>query len=956
MKKRFLSLLLCAVMLTGVMPGIGFSAEAADKPAKTVLFDYTCDSITDPLVSVTSNNRPFYYFADSKTEGVAEGTVETGSNGKAEGYTTMTIPFTAKEKSFSLQVDMKIESLMSPSGSHIWRGLVFEIDLPGFRQIYLNLHTMTEPDENGKNATVMAMKASRGPDGAMSEKITVPTDGKFHKWDIQFDGESEVRLYIDGTLQAVFPEITLGCTAAEAALKIKNVMHNIGSGTTVAVFDNIKMVSGIEMLKTDIESVSIPTDAAADNFTVTTVTSNVTDATEIIITIASLDDKTKVYTHKYRPTDTTSTVTLTDIPFSGMCRISVEAVGAAMPYVLERPLYTSYNTLTANDIITASEPMHAYKFTNLHLLELPEDTKWTPSYYKFADGAYGSALYCPGLKVEHSFRIPVKLNGKFAVYVGCLQGSKSITVNGKEAFLSNSNTSGNKILEYFTVAGDFKSESITITNTQGQFARIAYIKFVSITDEIYENYLLEDDSHNLMMDNDGYSMFTANGRNTPEALTQAVIGAYQDTIGLRKYNFAVWVTSMLNFPSKTHKEYVEKRLTELNIPEDKWPKDFMDHVDNNGKHLDFSNLMRQADMRAMNNIKTLNKHGIPHEILANYAKENVSGDVYVSLRMSAYYGDQYAFMNSSLYYLHPEWVRGGAYQLSYKHEEYRNYVHDLLMEMASSENVSGITMDFGRYYYIFGSELTDVKERTRIMNEFVKSVHDDLPEGKILNARVLNPTAEKAEAWGLDYKTWVKEGWVDRLIISDQGHETFFDITPYAEFFKDYPDVEFYLGINATLSGHDTTKEEEAILLAGGEIPGKELVTFEQFMLRAYEAYMAGADGIFIFNGLTGGANPEYGHMNNKNRMIKWYTFTYPTANLSETVEFVNKKDVPEEFKTGITAVPETTAADSTADTDTADTPAKAGGNNLPLYAGIGAAVVIAAAVTAILIKKKKKA
>ena len=203
----------------------------------------------------------------------------------------------------------------------------------------------------------------------------------------------------------------------------------------------------------------------------------------------------------------------------------------------------------------------------------------------------------------------------------------------------------------------------------------------------------------------------------------------------------------------------------------------------------------------------------------------------------------------------------------------------------------------------------------------------------------------------------MKEGLIDRLLISDQGHETFFDITPYAEFFKDYPDVEFYLGINATLSGHDTTKEEEAIKLAGGTIEGKELVSFEQFMLRAYEAYMAGADGSFIFNGLTGGANPEYGHMNNKNRMIKWYTFTYPSSNISETVEFVNKKDVPEEFKTGTAAVPETTAADTTAADTAASEPATpAEGTKLPLYIGIGAAVIAAAVVIAVILKKKKAA
>ena len=56
-----------------------------------------------------------------------------------------------------------------------------------------------------------------------------------------------------------------------------------------------------------------------------------------------------------------------------------------------------------------------------------------------------------------------------------------------------------------------------------------------------------------------------------------------------------------------------------------------------------------------------------------------------------------------------------------------------------------------------------------------------------------------------------------------------------------------------------------------------------QFMLRAYDAYMAGADGVFIFNGL--GTDPVYANMNNKTRMIKWHEFEYPAFLFPNTAE-----------------------------------------------------------------------
>ncbi len=959
MKIRSLSLLLAAVMLLGTFPALGSTVYAADTSEGKVVIDYDCSSVNAAPVYATGNNYPSYYFTDSKTEGVAEGTVYAGSDGETTGYSTLFLPFTMDQPSFSLEMDVKVDDLMTPSGNHIWRGLVFEINLPNGSLVYVNFHSMTEPDADGKNALMMGMTKERSDPGLPAAKIAIPTDGEFHKWTLQFNGQDEVYFYIDGELQASYYDVTAKATGTAGTILIKNVMHDIQSGKNSVTFDHIKMTSGIKMEKREVLNAVLEPGAVSSNFTLHTEINKLYDDSEITFTVTSRDDASKVYTHTYKPTDVKSSVTVSDIPFGGMCTVCVNVTGGLREFTFDHYLYSKYEAITAGASITADTDLAAYRFDNLHTLELPKGSKWAPGYFQREDGSYGSTIYCPGVKADHAFNIPVKLNGKFAVYVGCVQGTRNFTVNGQNVFVTHDPKTGNTIREAFAIAGDFKNEEITISNTQASFARLAYVKFVSISDETYEKYVAEDDSRNLMMDNDGFSMFTNTKAGTVDYLLNTVVEQYAQGIGLGKYNFATWVTSLLNFPSETQKTYIEKRLKELNVPEEKWPKHFLDQVDKQGNPMDFSDLMRNADQNAFDNITAINETGIPHVLLADYIKKNDYGELYVSQRMSAYYSGIWTHLNGTFFFLHPEWQRGGSYQFSYMHEEYRNYMHDLLMEMASPENVSGITMDFGRYYYIFGTELTDVSERTKIMNDFVKSVSEDLPEGKILNARVLNPTEEKAELWGLDYKTWVKEGWIDRLIISDQGHETFFDLRPYMEFMKENEDVEIYIGINSSLSGHDRTKEEEEILAAGGTVESGERVSFLQFMLRAYDIYMAGADGVFIFNGLNnshvGGIDPAYGNMNNKTSMVKWYTFNYPAHLFSETVSFLNAKDVPEEFK-NMKAPVETTAADTSAPAETDAPNEPESGNLTPVFIAVGAVAVIAIAAVAIVLKKKKKA
>ncbi len=951
MKKRILCLLLAILLLNTTPLFSGSLSVFAAEPKEAVVFDYNCDTLTFPDSHITNNKYPSHYFADSQREDVEAGTVYMGGNAKDPGYSTLFLPFTMKEESFSLEMQIKVDSLMVPAKEDIWTGMVFEINTPSNRVLYLSFHGIKEPDEKGSNAVLMVMKDERSDSGAYVQNITLPTDDAFHTWDIRYDGQGELRFYIDSTLIGAFSDITLAAVANETRLQIKNIHLSIDSGVNAVTFDNIKLTSGITMEKTEIAYAGAARDSNAKALTVNTHLTDVKKDTQITVTVTSEKDPTKTAVKTYHPESTDSAVTLTDIPFSGMTEIALSVTGGVFTYTFPYYLFADTESLSHGDVITSDTPDTAYRFSDFARMEWPEKSQWKPRYYKLSDGTYGVFASHMAQNNGAALTIPVTLNGKFAVYIGYAYGTKGLAVNETALDFTASDGIEDTICEAFALAGDFSGTEISLRPLSSALVRIAYVKFVSLSDEKYEKYLAEDDSHHLMTDNDGYSIFCAKGYDNPDTLINSVITSYAENIEQRQFNWCVFVTTYLNYDSPVWWDYITRRLEELDVPKEKYPKNFLDRIDKKGNYVNYDLLMLDIDKTAFSNMLAINEHGAPHEILSDYVKKNDYGELFVSLRMSAFYSGDWAHLNGTFYHLYPEWVREGGPQFSYVHEEYRHYLHDLLIELASYKNVDGVTMDFGRYYYIFGTELEDVQERTRIMNDFVRSVSEDLPEGKELNVRVLNPTEEKAAAWGLDYKYWVENDLVDRVIISDQGHETFFDFTKYTEFFNRHDNAEFYLGINATLTGHDMTKEEEEILKAGGTIPKTSTVGKTDILLRAYKAYMAGADGIFFFNGL--GRDKIYTNLNNKTLMEKWYEFEYPADLVSSAFETVSKKDVPAEIMDP-NAVPVTTAVSDAADTTetTAGTEQPAP-SRTPVYIGIGAAVLIAAASAVLLLKKK---
>ncbi len=953
MKKRMLSLLLCALILFGTLNGFTVPlAAAGELPKETVVIDYNCDSLTDPQVTVSSNNPPYCYFADSKTDGVEQGTVYMSGDSTSTGYSTMHFPFETNEKSFSLEIDMKVDALLTPAANIAWRGLTVEVNIPGGRTVHVTFHSLGDADENGNNAAVTVMTTELGNNSAVTERIAIPDDDAFHAWNIQFDGDKELRIFIDGTRIAAVRNLTLPSQADTASVQIKNVPLEIKSGKNDVTFDHIRMTTGTVMDKSEVIRAMPQYDSSAEALTVMTELTQLKKDAEITVSVSQKNNSTVPAVKTYRPADITSAVTLTDVPFSGMCEIDVTVTGAASTYCFDWFLPKTTKKLSPGDTADSAVPDTVYLFDDFRTVNCPTGTMWKHRYYQWPNGDFGTFLYCNGQKNSVPIELPFTVNGKFAVYIGYGVGMQSAVINGHSVNISDNASMGGEIREQFVFADDFKNAAITVANDSTKAVRIAYVKLVALSDEKYEKYLAEDDAQNFIWDDDGYSCFCYRDTVTPESLAEQFITRFAENLNVGQYMWCTYYTSILNYDSPVWWKYVTERLTELDIPKEQWPENFLDHVDKKGNQLHFEHLMRDIDKTAEKNILKINEHGAPHQFLSDFAAENGYGDVYVSLKMSSFAdGDgPWAFMNSTLYYLYPEFIRGGSYQFSFQHETYRNYMHDLLIELALCENVAGVMMNFSSYPYIFGAELIDTAERTKIMNEFVKSVREDMPEGKKLIASIMLPTEENTLPWGLDYHHWVKEKYIDRLIVLSNVKEKFLPFEEELALCKQYG-CEFYLGINGILAGHDTTKEEEALQKQGVKLNlNNEQTSTLQWLLRAYEAYTAGADGLYAHNGFAvSSLDPVFTNLNNKTLMEKWYEYEYPASLVQYTVTNVSAKDLPDSFKNA--GAVETTAADTTE----TDLPAHSEPTKTPLPVYIAAAAVIALAAVIILLKKKKK-
>ena len=183
--------------------------------------------------------------------------------------------------------------------------------------------------------------------------------------------------------------------------------------------------------------------------------------------------------------------------------------------------------------------------------------------------------------------------------------------------------------------------------------------------------------------------------------------------------------------------------------------------------------------------------------------------------------------------------------------------------------------------------------RAELMTEFLRELRNRLDILEIRSGKYIQISARVDHAryleHGLDVETWVKEGLVDILIPSRHGHDL-----PYGFSIEEFVKMAtgtrtlIYGGITHTLSGHDLTPEEDAILARGGKVERfATAMDGRMYRERAVEFYRQGAHGIYIFNNWRGtGVLNEEPLLSHRFSLEKWYEFARPTENIQSIIEF----------------------------------------------------------------------
>ncbi|MCY6483115.1 hypothetical protein OW763_01940 [Clostridium aestuarii] len=520
--------------------------------------------------------------------------------------------------------------------------------------------------------------------------------------------------------------------------------------------------------------------------------------------------------------------------------------------------------LQTNDTIT-SKAGKIYLFRRVDKM-LNYDNKnamygsWDVSAY---EGDKNKGVIIESTDKSQVLKLPVKLNGWFKVCVGYASGTTAFIIRrteNKDSYVfrkknnSYDNLEGKQfICEKNMSVCNFKEDSVEIVPCNFGKARIAYIKLIGLTRKEIKEYNKLDEGkkgNRIIYDFDGYSDFFSGNYPNGNDLKMRTVGVLSEK-GVGEINWCLGTTCMLNYNSRYAGEAFEY-----------------------DKKYDYQ--FRDGDRIARKQILNIIKSGkSPLEIIADEG-EKAGMKVNASLRMNAFYNpEKYGFLNGMMYDEYKNCLQKGSQAISYKYPKFRTYIKNVLKEAASFKNVDGVTLDFCRYPTVMGQE-AEQKEKIAIMNQFMNELRNEMPKNKTITVRIpyKNPLF-----YGFDIKTWVKKGYIDRLIPSNISNEDFFDITPYVKMVRGTK-VKLYIGIVADVKGHDLTKKEEILMKMGLYVHKKEYLNIDQYLLRTYDVYKKGADGIFLFNTtsniLIDSTSPVEGkYLGDKIKMQKWYKLQY---------------------------------------------------------------------------------
>lgn len=764
---------------------------------------------------------------------------------------------------FNVEFDAKITDLQTPATNGGWRG--FALDIIANNKRY-RLSINSKDSDNKVNINLL--NKNSGTNLFQTFTTYLPKDDDVHRWSIKNDGNKTISVLIDGKTIGNFSNPELDAAGLTDKVILYSDMTDVFTGTNKVYIDNFAIVKSLALKNSTV----IPDEK---NQTIN-ISTAMTIADETLISVKQYNIKSYLYKNDKIIAESTTALdkktilsTLNNITQSGEMKL-VQQLVTGSQVIDETTRTINMNISTANLVsgqTITSTPGSIYLYTQMDKMAATGKSDAVSSGWKL--GSYvNSETTKSGSIIENgnsalTLKMPVTLNGWFRVYVGYVTGTDSFRigstgstsmtqVNG-EVSLKSDNLYGDQwINEKSTIISNFNNNSIEINAIPYKNARIAYVKLIGLTADQVTLYQKENmNKQTVMYDFDGYSDFFSGKYPTVETLKNKTVDRLNGK-NVGTINWCLGTTGALSYNSKYAGNAFEG--TE-----------------------EFDSELRDGDRLAKSQILNILTSGkSPLEVVADRGADKEM-KVNASLRMDVFYNPAvYGFLNGNMYNEYKKFAQPGNFPLSYYYPEVRNYIKNILIEAGSFNNVNGVTLDFCRYPTVFGSE-TPNDQKVLIMNEFLRTLRKELPKNKTISIRVpwKNPIQ-----YGFDVNTWVKEGLLDTLIPSSIGNEDkSFEISSYVNIVKN-TNVKLYVGISADVSGHDITKEEEELVKQGLYINNKEYLDIEQYLLRAYDVYAAGADGVFLFNStsnlyLNGSSPVESAYLGDKVQIEKWHQFDY---------------------------------------------------------------------------------
>jgi hypothetical protein len=359
----------------------------------------------------------------------------------------------------------------------------------------------------------------------------------------------------------------------------------------------------------------------------------------------------------------------------------------------------------------------------------------------------------------------------------------------------------------------------------------------------------------IVVNDDGFSQFHTGRYRTAADLRQRMLDLRDTQVGVMEW--CIVAGSRVNYPSQLH-ELIGAGMAE-------YP--------------------RRGDKLASETLRRLANEGVDTlQVVADSCHE--AGIVcYASLRMNGDYhlkgwdGAMPRLFNSRFWWEHPEFRLRSAKgedqtKLSYAFPEVRDFKLGFLRE-AAERDIDGINLDFLRHPNYFGFEKPMVTAfqarhggnalavaaddprwaplRAELMTVFVRDVRRLLDDAGRRKGRHLGLSVrvdwQKYRTWGCDLATWLREGLLDYLVISQYGLGGYeFELAPFVKMARGTGCAVLF-GEEGVTSGHDTTAAEDKLIAAGKMAPPQRgQLSLEQHQTRAARWYAAGADGVHLFN------------------------------------------------------------------------------------------------------------